>query len=113
VRAYLGAPYEWGGMSEHGIDCSGLVHMAFRRTGVVVPRDSCQQEAEGEEVAEADLCHGDVLSYPEHVAFWLGEGRILHAAGREGVRAVVEESEPADLRSRRRARRHCASNVTN
>jgi cell wall-associated NlpC family hydrolase len=38
ARAYLGASYEWGGMSERGIDCSGLVHMAFRRVGLVVPR---------------------------------------------------------------------------
>jgi gamma-D-glutamyl-L-lysine dipeptidyl-peptidase len=112
ARAYLGAPYEWGGMSERGIDCSGLVHMAFRRTGVVIPRDSWQQEDVGEEVAEADLRPGDVLCYPEHVALWVDEGRILHATAREGVRAVIEEPEPAELRAALRARRRLAPNVT-
>ncbi len=105
ARAYLGAPYEWGGMSERGIDCSGLVHMAFRRLGIVVPRDSRQQEEAGEPVPEAELEPGDVLCYPGHVAFWLGQGRVLHASSREGLEEVVEEPEPPDLAAKRRSAR--------
>jgi cell wall-associated NlpC family hydrolase len=102
ARSYLGAPYEWGGMTERGIDCSGLIHMSFRRLGILVPRDSWQQEAGGEPIEEADLRPGDVICYEGHTAFWAGEGRILHAARREGVRRVVEEAEPADLAALRR-----------
>jgi gamma-D-glutamyl-L-lysine dipeptidyl-peptidase len=96
ARAYLGAPYEWGGMTERGIDCSGLVHMAYRRLGRIVPRDAHEQEAAGEPLGDADLRAGDVVFFgprerADHIAFWLGEGRILHATGREGVNAVVEE----------------------
>ncbi len=100
ARAYLGTRYEWGGMSEQGIDCSGLVHMAYRRTGRLVPRDADQQEAAGEEVAESELRPGDLVCYEGHIAFWLGDGRILHATQREGVDGVVEEPEPAELRPR-------------
>jgi cell wall-associated NlpC family hydrolase len=103
ARRYLGAPYEWGGMTERGIDCSGLVHMAYRRLGRLVPRDAHQQESAGTAVSVPRP--GDLVAYGDpvdHVAFWLGDGRILHSSGREGVRRVVEELEPADLRSRRR-----------
>ena len=37
----------------------------------------------------------------DHIAFWVGEGRILHATGRDGL-GVVEEDEPEYLRGRRR-----------
>jgi gamma-D-glutamyl-L-lysine dipeptidyl-peptidase len=102
ARAYLGAPYLWGGMTERGIDCSGLVHMAWRRLGWLVPRDAHQQEASGRQVSEAR--YGDLVSYgadaATHIAFWLGDGRILHAAGGVGV---VEELEPAALEATRRS----------
>jgi cell wall-associated NlpC family hydrolase len=106
ARAYLGVPYLWGGLTEHGIDCSGLVHMAHRRLGRLVPRDADQQEEAGEPVPEAELRPGDLVTYgkdvADHVAFWLGGGRILHSTDQGGVNGVVEEPEPAELRARRR-----------
>lgn len=108
ARRLLGAPYEWGGMTRAGIDCSGLVHMAFRACGRLVPRDADQQEEAGQKLSEAELGPGDLVTYgspeqAEHVALWLGEGRILHATRRDGVAGVVEEEEPAELRETRRA----------
>ena len=104
AREYLGAPYLWGGMSEAGIDCSGLVHMAYRRAGRIVPRDAWQQLAAGDPVGKPEpgdlLLYGDAGRPADHVAFWLGEGRILHATARDGL-GVVDEEEPDSLRSRR------------
>ena len=105
ARSFLGAPYRWGGMTKNGIDCSGLVHMSYRASGRLVPRDAVQQEAAGAPVDEPRV--GDLISYgdedaADHIAFWVGGGRILHASGREGVRAVVEEPEPDAYKARRR-----------
>jgi cell wall-associated NlpC family hydrolase len=93
-------------MTNAGIDCSGLVHMAWRATGALVPRDSWQQEAAASPVPPGEARRGDLVFYgdedrADHVSIWLGEGKILHATARDGL-GVVEEPEPEALRARRR-----------
>jgi len=105
ARTFVGTRYEWGGLSAAGLDCSGLVHLAYRLVGHLVPRDAWQQEEAGAAVSEGDERPGDLVTYgrerADHVAFWLGGGLILHATGRDGL-GVVEETEPGELRAVRR-----------
>jgi len=97
---FLGAPYEWRGVTVEGLDCSGLIQAVHRRFGLLLPRNADQQETAGEEVAYEDAQPGDLLCYGDHIAVYLGDGRIVHAAKTHAK--VVEEAHPDELRARLR-----------
>lgn len=91
---FVGVPYVWGGCSGFGVDCSGLVHLAHRAAGLVVPRDAHDQASAGDPVPASEAEPGDLLFFakaraePHHVAFSCVGGRMLHSPG--SGRAVEE-----------------------
>jgi len=79
-RFFTGAPYLWGGRSPDGIDCSGLVQMAYRACGYRLPRDSGDQEQAIEQrVDYARRQAQDVVFWPGHVGLLVNSGELLHA----------------------------------
>lgn len=110
---FYGVPYKWGGMSRQGIDCAGLVHMAYRNLGILIPRDADEQEGIGELVDWDDLQPGDLITYGKaesplrgratHIAFVTKQlHHILHATKCGKADGVIEELESPALVNRRR-----------
>lgn len=92
----LGTPYRYGGNTPQGLDCSGLVEMAYRAAGIQVPRTAEQQFRELPEVGKARP--GDLLFFGSrrkatHVGIYRGDGQMIHAPGQG--REVV--SVPLDI----------------
>ncbi|MBP5635150.1 MAG: M15 family metallopeptidase [Bacteroidales bacterium] len=101
ARQLLGSTYLWGGTSVQGVDCSGLVQLAFFMNGVLLPRNSGTQNRCGTEVwtapeegalPDAALVQpGDLLSFGTpaqdgnreritHIALSLGGLEILQSS---------------------------------
>lgn len=98
ARRYLGTEYRWGGKSGQGIDCSGLVSMAYMASGVLIYRDA--KLVEGwpmHAIPFAEKKPGDALYFPGHIALYLGEGRYIHSTGAASSGGVVVNSlDPGD-----------------
>ena len=88
AKLYLGCPYLWAGRSFLGIDCSGLVHEAFRDLGCTMLRDAdMQRETIGDSVGLGhlrELRRNDLIYIPGHVMICAGKGTVIHASG-EGM----------------------------
>ncbi|MBQ7217747.1 MAG: C40 family peptidase [Synergistaceae bacterium] len=94
---YLGTSYRWGGRTPEGVDCSGFVHMVYNLNGLEVYRNSPPQT--GFPIAlkhvpgNSDDLHtletlkslkpGDTIHFSGHVGMYLGDGKFIHANGKD------------------------------
>ena len=90
-RQWRGVRYQIGGLSTHGIDCSGFMYVTFKsKLGVVLPRSTERQADVGSSVERNELRAGDLVFFKtglsvRHVGVYLDHGRFLHASTSRGV----------------------------
>lgn len=86
---FLGNPYVWGGTSlTKGADCSGFTMQVMKHFGISLPHYSGDQAKRGTRIKSGDMRPGDLIFYGNsrgtinHVAMYIGNGQIIHAASR-------------------------------
>lgn len=78
---FVGNPYVYGGTSlTNGCDCSYFTKACFGHFGISLSRTSYAQRSNGQAVSYANAKAGDIICYAGHVAIYMGDGKIVHAA---------------------------------
>ena len=84
---FVGGPYRAGGNDPRtGVDCSGFVRYVMQNgAGISMNRSSGSQATQGYAVSSSEMQPGDLLFYSggsgiNHVAMYIGDGKIVHAS---------------------------------
>ncbi|KRM81069.1 hypothetical protein FD36_GL000558 [Fructilactobacillus sanfranciscensis DSM 20451] len=89
ASAYIGTPYQYGGNSRSGIDCSALVQNAYAADGINLPRTSGEQYRVTTQESAADAQYGDLVFFgsygSDHVGIYSGNGNMINAETVDGV----------------------------
>lgn len=97
INYWVGKPYVFGGTTSKGIDCSGFTQKLFNHIfDINIPRTAYEQYKKAIKIPFTDIKTGDLIFFISrlspsgwHVAYYLGNGRIFHAANRK-VGVVIQ-----------------------
>ncbi|WP_298782456.1 C40 family peptidase [uncultured Polaribacter sp.] len=94
---YKGVKYKFGGVTKKGMDCSGVIYVAFGEENFKLPRVSRDMAKSGPEISLSKTRKGDLLFFKtgkssrnvNHVGLVIsnkkGQIRFLHSTSSRGV----------------------------
>ena len=98
AKTYMGTPYQYGGTSVQGIDCSGLMLRCFEKADYKLPRTALEQSKFGKKVSKKKIKPGDIVFFKfkaKGKKSWYHSGlvtsvindkpKFIHASSSKGV----------------------------
>lgn len=92
-----GVKYRYGGTTNKGMDCSGLVTTSFKEANIILPRSSRDMAKDGREISLENVKKGDLVFFAarnrkkviDHVGLVTenknGKIRFIHSTTQRGV----------------------------
>lgn len=89
AEQYLGSPYEYGGTSPDGFDCSGFTQYVYSQFQIPLDRTAASQYTNGIAVSKTNLVPGDLVFFNtnsgiNHVGIYAGDGKFIHSSSGQG-----------------------------
>jgi len=93
IIKFLDTPYQYGGKTGDGMDCSAFTGIVYKNSmSIDLPRSSREQYKVGDDIDKDELKFGDLVffntrrrSKPGHVGIFIGENQFVHASRKLGV----------------------------
>lgn len=93
IKSYIGTPYQYGGSTQRGIDCSGLVMKIYQKAlGLRLPHSTTSLAKLGIPLSVRNLKFGDLLFFRtsrskkySHVGIYLYKTKFVHSSSSRGV----------------------------